>query len=762
MQFQQPGFTGDKLRSTLSNDLIAGLVVFLVSVPLCLGVALASGAPLFSGLIAGILGGVLVGVISGSHTSVSGPSPALTTIVAAQILALGSFQAFTLAVLISGLIQIVLGTIRAGGISAFVPSSVINGLLRAIGIILILKQIPHILGHDTDPEGEMSFLQPDKQTTFSEFGQLINDLHPGAAVIGIASVVILIYWDHNKKLRQLKVPPQLVVVLMGILVSQVFNQIGSPWSIESSHLVQVPVANGIGSFFSFLTLPDFSRITDPAIYFGAFLIAVVTSLETLLNLEAVDKIDPEKRHSPANRELIAQGIGNMTAGLIGGIPISSVIVRSKLNIDAGNKTKTSTLIHGLLILVSLMLFPQLLNAIPISALAGILFVTGYKLASPHLFVKIWNEGYRQFLPFLCTVVAIVLTDLLVGIIIGMIISLGFILHSNLKRPLKIVRENHIGGEVLHIHLAEQVSFLNKASIEKTLDDLPPGSHALINAKDSTYIDPDIISMLKEFVEYTAPVHGVKVSLEGFRDRYAIDDRIQFIDYSTQELQSQMTPVQVLEVLMDGNERFRTDQRLRRDLTRQTVGSSQGQHPLAVILSCIDSRSPAELIFDLGLGDIFSIRVAGNIVGKKILGSMEYATEVAGAKLIMVLGHSQCGAVTAAIQLKDSEKPIAEVTGCQHLDDVISRIEVNSTFKPDMAPEMQRQIINQTIRENVIHSVKTIMNESETIQKLVAGGKIAIVGAVYHVASGKTELLEESFVGIKPEMIRSELLQGELI
>lgn len=762
MQFQQPGFTGDKLRSTLSNDLIAGLVVFLVSVPLCLGVALASGAPLFSGLIAGILGGVLVGVISGSHTSVSGPSPALTTIVAAQILALGSFQAFTLAVLISGLIQIVLGTIRAGGISAFVPSSVINGLLRAIGIILILKQIPHILGHDTDPEGEMSFLQPDKQTTFSEFGQLINDLHPGAAVIGIASVVILIYWDHNKKLRQLKVPPQLVVVLMGILVSQVFNQIGSPWSIESSHLVQVPVANGIGSFFSFLTLPDFSRITDPAIYFGAFLIAVVTSLETLLNLEAVDKIDPEKRHSPANRELIAQGIGNMTAGLIGGIPISSVIVRSKLNIDAGNKTKTSTLIHGLLILVSLMLFPQLLNAIPISALAGILFVTGYKLASPHLFVKIWNEGYRQFLPFLCTVVAIVLTDLLVGIIIGMIISLGFILHSNLKRPLKIVRENHIGGEVLHIHLAEQVSFLNKASIEKTLDDLPPGTHALINAKDSTYIDPDIISMLKEFVEYTAPVHGVKVSLEGFRDRYAIDDRIQFIDYSTQELQSQMTPVQVLEVLMDGNERFRTDQRLRRDLTRQTVGSSQGQHPLAVILSCIDSRSPAELIFDLGLGDIFSIRVAGNIVGKKILGSMEYATEVAGAKLIMVLGHSQCGAVTAAIQLKDSEKPIAEVTGCQHLDDVISRIEVNSTFKPDMAPEMQRQIINQTIRENVIHSVKTIMNESETIQKLVAGGKIAIVGAVYHVASGKTELLEESFVGIKPEMIRSELLQGELI
>lgn len=762
MQFQQPGFTGDKLRSTLSNDLIAGLVVFLVSVPLSLGVALASGAPLFSGLIAGILGGVLVGVISGSHTSVSGPSPALTTIVAAQILALGSFQAFTLAVLISGLIQIVLGTIRAGGISAFVPSSVINGLLRAIGIILILKQIPHILGHDTDPEGEMSFLQPDKQTTFSEFGQLINDLHPGAAVIGIASVVILIFWDRNKKLRQLKVPPQLVVVLMGILVSQVFNQIGSPWSIESSHLVQVPVANGIGSFFSFLTLPDFSRITDPAIYFGAFLIAVVTSLETLLNLEAVDKIDPEKRHSPANRELIAQGIGNMTAGLIGGIPISSVIVRSKLNIDAGNKTKTSTLIHGLLILVSLMLFPQLLNAIPISALAGILFVTGYKLASPHLFVKIWNEGYRQFLPFLCTVVAIVLTDLLVGIIIGMIISLGFILHSNLKRPLKIVRENHIGGEVLHIHLAEQVSFLNKASIEKTLDDLPPGTHALINAKDSTYIDPDIISMLKEFVEYTAPVHGVKVSLEGFRDRYAIDDRIQFIDYSTQELQSQMTPVQVLEVLMDGNERFRTDQRLRRDLTRQTVGSSQGQHPLAVILSCIDSRSPAELIFDLGLGDIFSIRVAGNIVGKKILGSMEYATEVAGAKLIMVLGHSQCGAVTAAIQLKDSEKPIAEVTGCQHLDDVISRIEVNSTFKPDMAPEMQRQIINQTIRENVIHSVKTIMNESETIQKLVAGGKIAIVGAVYHVASGKTELLEESFVGIKPEMIRSELLQGELI
>ncbi|MFM1802179.1 MAG: Carbonic anhydrase 2, partial [Planctomycetota bacterium] len=269
-------------------------------------------------------------------------------------------------------------------------------------------------------------------------------------------------------------------------------------------------------------------------------------------------------------------------------------------------------------------------------------------------------------------------------------------------------------------------------------------------------DPDIISMLKDFVELTAPVHGLQVSLEGFRDRYAIDDRIQFIDYSTQELQSQMTPAQVLDVLMDGNERFRTDQRLRRDLTRQTVGSSQGQHPLAVILSCIDSRSPAELIFDLGLGDIFSIRVAGNIVGGKILGSMEYATEVAGAKLIMVLGHSQCGAVTAAIQLKDSEKPIAEVTGCQHLNDVISRIEVNTSLKPGMDTEIKSQIINQTIRENVVHSVKTILNESQTIQKLVAQGKIAIVGAVYHVDSGITELLQDTFIGINPKIIHSEL------
>lgn len=384
--------TNGPLSATLPRDLTSGLVVFLVALPLCLGVALASGAPLLSGVLAGIVGGILVGMLSGSHTSVSGPAAGLTAVVAAQILSLGSFPAFLLAVVLAGLIQIGLGLVRAGFLAAFFPSSVIKGLLAAIGVILILKQIPHLFGHDPDPEGDLAFQQPDHENTFSELARTIGDIHPGAAAIGLLSIVVLFVWGKWKPLKHSPVPAPLIVVLLGVGVGLWFRQLGGAWVIESSHLVQVPVADSLAGFFGFLQLPDFSQWANPAVYTAAVTLAAVASLETLLNLEAVDKLDPQQRTSPASRELLAQGIGNVTAGLIGGLPITSVIVRSSVNINAGGKTKLAAVIHGVFLLVSVALLPVWLNLIPLSCLAAILVVTGVKLASPSLVRQMWSEG----------------------------------------------------------------------------------------------------------------------------------------------------------------------------------------------------------------------------------------------------------------------------------------------------------------------------------------------------------------------------------
>lgn len=728
---------------TISRDLTAGLVVFLVALPLCLGVALASGAPLFSGLLAGIVGGILVGILSGSHTSVSGPAAGLTAIVFVQITSLGSFDAFLLAVVIAGLIQIGLGIARAGSLSAFFPNSVVQGLLAAIGVILILKQIPHLLGHDTDPEGQMSFAQPDQENTISELYEMLSHLHPGAAAIGLMSMAVLVLWSRIPMLKKSPVPPPLVVVLMGVSLSQLFKYGGLGWRIEDIHLVQVPIAQSLKEFVGFLRLPDFSQWSNSAIYTAGLTIAVVASLETLLNLEAVDKLDRRQRSSPPSRELVAQGIGNVVAGLIGGIPVTSVIVRSSVNINSGGHSKLSTIVHGLLLLISVSFLPALLNLIPLSCLAAILLFTGLKLASPALVMRMWNDGRYQFVPFVVTVVSIVLTDLVVGVGIGLAISLAFILSSNLRRPMRGILERHLGGDVLHVELANQVSFLNRAALDRMFNSIPRGGHLLLDAQNTVYIDPDILSMVREYKENTAPVRGVQVSLVGFQNKYELADEIQYVDYSTRDLQELLTPAQVLQILKEGNERFRTGKRLTRDLGRQMKATAAGQHPLAVVLSCIDSRTPAELILDLGLGDIFSIRIAGNIVSAKVLGSMEFGCAVAGAKLIVVIGHTQCGAVTAAVKFNDSQQSVEEATGCQHLQAVVN--EIRKSIDPQDFQNLNRRaeaettaFINDVARRNVFKTIERILQESRTIHRLVNEGSINLVGAMYNVVTGEIE------------------------
>lgn len=733
------------------RDLTAGVVVFLVALPLSLGIALASnptGMPLvsaFSGLLSGIIGGIIVGLLSGSHTSVSGPAAGLTAVVAAQLALLGSFEAFLLALVLAGLIQIGLGIARTGLLAAFFPSSVIKGLLAAIGVILILKQLPHVFGHDKDPEGEMSFFQPDNRNTFTEYLDVLLDLSPTALLIGILSVAVLLVWDKVKVLKKSIVPSALIVVLLGVVVQLVMRQVGGGFAIGKDHLVDVPIAKNLEEFRSFLKFPDFTQWAKPAIYLAGFTIAIVASLETLLNLQAVDKLDPEQRVSPPNQELIAQGVGNVVAGLIGGIPVTSVIVRSSVNVASGGTSKLSTIVHGVLMLVCVAFLPIYLNMIPLSCLAAILLVTGMKLASPALFKQMWAGGPTQFIPFIVTLLAIVFTDLLIGILIGMVVALSFVLNSNLRRPLRWIMEHHLGGDVMHIELANQVSFLNRAKLEKAFRAVPRGGHVLIDASNTDYIDPDILDLIRDFREQIAPAHGVQVSLRGFRDKYDLADEVLYVDYSTRDLQEQLTPDQILRILLDGNERFRSGQRLNRDLGRQMNSTAAGQHPLAVVLSCIDSRTPAELIFDLGLGDIFSIRVAGNVSSRKILGSMEYGTAVAGAKLVLVVGHTRCGAVGAAVSFLCSSTTPEQATGCQHLDPILNEIQqvidVPTCQRVQHGDkDEQAAFTDEVARRNVLQVVRSILHTSQTVANLVRTGRIAVVGALYDITSGKVEVL----------------------
>ena len=598
-----PGFS----LTTLRHDLIGGIVVFLVALPLCLGIAVASGAPPISGLLAGIIGGLVIGALSGSHTSVSGPAAGLTIIVASQIANLGSFEAFLLAVFVGGIVQVALGLGRAGALSSFFPSSVIKGLLAAIGIIIILKQIPHLVGHDSDPEGEMSFVQPDDHNTFSELLSLITgDIHLGAMIVGMGSLLLLLLWNRISVLKKSILPAPLVVVLFGVLLYVLLANLGDTWAIGKTHLVQIPFADPTAVGLGFLRFPDWSQLANPAIYIGGITIAVVASLETLLNLEAVDKLDPQRRNSPASRELLAQGAGNMLSGLIGGLPTTSVIIRSSVNVNIGAKTKLSAIFHGLLLVLSVLFFPVYLNMIPLAALAAILLATGFKLASPKLFVQIWREGPYQFLPFVATLVSIVFTDLLIGILVGLAVSVVFILRSNFRRPVRAVTESHLNGEVVHLQLANQVSFLNRASLDKTLKQLPPGTNLLIDGSDSDFIDPDVLSLIREFRTEIAPVHHVSVNLRGFRKEYQLEDITEFETHSTSELQTQLIPREVLDILREGNRRFCANHRLFRDLNRQVEATSEGQNPLAVVLSGIESRVSPEVLFDLGIGDVVGV------------------------------------------------------------------------------------------------------------------------------------------------------------
>lgn len=623
------------MKNILQNmryDLPASIVVFFVALPLCLGIALACGAPLFSGIIAGIIGGVIVGALSGSQVGVSGPAAGLCVIVFDYALKLGSWEAFLVVTILAGIFQVAMGFMRLGSIAYYFPKSVINGMLFGIGVIIMIKQIPHAIGYDN--RIDLDFEEFIGSASIAQFREIFSHVNLSGIAITIISMAILISWEmflvNKYKIFKILSAP-LVVIMTGILMTNILN---SP----DLQLVNIPVSESISHFLTNFTLPDFSQFKNLQVYFMALVVAVVASLETLLCVEATDKLDLLKRRTPTNRELKAQGIGNILSGLIGGLPITQVIVRSSTNISFGARTKISAISHGFLLLILVMTIPDFLNMVPLASLACILLFVGYKLAHPSVLKKFYDFGFEQFIPFFITVLGMIVFDLLYGVCLG-------------------------------IAAALIISFYKKLTV-KTL---------------------------------------------------------------TKQSRDALTPKMALDLLKKGNVRFLTNLKNDHNLLKQVNDTSEDQHPFAFVLSCIDSRTSAELIFDQGLGDIFSCRIAGNILNEDILGSMEFACKIGGVKLIMVLGHSGCGAIKGACD----DVKMGNLT---HLLKKIEPAILNEKTVKKNRSSHNSEFVEKVASLNVREVMKQIPQRSEIVKNAIKSGDIIIAGGFYDVSTGEVEFI----------------------
>lgn len=726
-------------RWLVSGDLVSGLVVFLVALPLCLGIALASGAPLMAGIIAGIIGGIVVGYLSGSQISVSGPAAGLTAIVLTQLDQLqGNYQAFLLTLLIAGIFQILLSFFKLGSFANFVPSDVILGLLAAIGLILIFNQLPVIFGL------EYELIQQHWRGNSALLWQYF-DL--GTASIGLLSIAIMIFWDRSRQLKKLQIPSALVAVIAAAGLNFIWQTMHSELAVDATHLVKLPqVWPDLGQL---LMLPDFSYWNQSIIYTGALTLAIVASLETILNLDATDKLDPKKRVSPPNRELIAQGVGNSLSGLIGGLPITSVIVRSSVNVSHGAQTKFSAIFHGLLLLLAVLFLTPIINLIPISALAAILVLTGFKLASPRLFKTVYRKGWKQFIPFLVTTISILATDLLKGILIGVLASLIFILFNHFKHGIQVKRERHVHGSMTRITLSEQMSFLNRHTLVKALSKIKNHSTLIIDCTGAAVIDPDLKQLIDEF-QHSAKQRHIHVKLMGFSDQEPLFERRVIetqphlgIEVSTAAVQQKYTSKQVLEILKEGNKRFVNQKPINHDFALQIQVTSQtGQHPIAAVLGCMDSRAPTERIFDVGIGDLFSLRMSGNVAGVKTLGSLEFACKIKKAKLIVVLGHTDCGAVNMACELYEQHVDLTQFKDAPHAHYFIAPImQAIKAVKQDKSNyRMNSNFVLSVTELNVRNTISYILEHSVVLKEMIENEELGIVGGVYDVHTGEVRFI----------------------
>lgn len=708
----------------IKYDLPAGIAVFFVAVPLCLGIAHASGAPLISGLITGMLGGLIVGLISNAQLSVSGPAAGLTAIAIAGISKLGSFEAFLLATVIAGILQIVLGALKAGIIANYIPSTVIKGMLSAIGLILIIKQFPHMIGYDIEEMGVEEFAitaqdineqyresQTAENNTFTVLMHAVNNLNRGVLLIGLVSLGFLIVWDKLFQKRFKAVPGSLLVVLLGICINYIFEHMLFTYPLAQDHFVNIPKLNSITAFISASRFPDWSALSNYAVYTTAFTIAIVASIETLLSTEAVDKLDPQKRKTPANRELLAQGVGNTLAGLLGGLPMTAVIVRGSVNVSAGAHTKLSTIIHGSLIVVAVVFMAPLMNLIPLASLAAVLIYTGYKLLAPEQLIEQYKKGWGQLIPFAVTILAIVLSDLLIGVSIGIVISLIFIVAEDYRGTVLSVKDQ---GKRKRIVLGENITFLHKPKLAKILAEIPNDSILEIDGARNFYIDKDIIEMISDF-KITAPQKNIELIIGGIKQM------------QNEDLQESMR--QSYERLFINNEKW-IEARTKED-PGYFEKLAKGQTPQYLFIGCSDSRVPANEITGTDAGEMFVHRNIANMVVNtdiNMLSVVQYSVEVLNVKHIIVCGHYGCGGIKEAMGHQSNgliDKWL------RNIKDVI-RLHKHELDHIHDEDKRYRRLVELNVEEQVINLMKTSF-----IQKNKAEyGFPQIHGWVYDISNGR--------------------------
>ena len=708
--------------SRLDKDIPAGIVVFLVALPLCLGIALASGAPLMSGLISGIIGGVIIGYLSKSGTSVSGPAASVAAVVLLAIEDLNSFQLFLGALVLAGFIQVILGIVKAGILADYMPTSIIKGLLAGIGVILILSQLPYTIGYDIDKSKLLNYSEDYLNNTYNLILNFFNSFTIGAVVISVLSLGILIYWDKTPLKNFKLIPPALVVVILGVLLNQLFKIVMPFLYLDGIHLVNIPKVDSIRTFFTF---PDFSGYSDPKVWTTAFTIAIIASISTLLNIEATDNIDKLNRRTPPNRELIAQGIGNTLSGLLGGIAITSVIVRSSVNIEAGGQTKLSTIIHGFLLLLSVLFLSSIINLIPLASLAAILLVVGYKLASVSVFKSLYKRGWNQFLPFVLTVIFIVLTDVLTGVLIGSALSIFYLLRSNYYNPFYIENIKYVQDEVIKLELSNEVSFFNKASIKNTLWSVPDNSKLLIDASFTSYMDPDVVDIIKEFQTRALVDHNIEVNVIGMKDSYLLGEEIDFYKKTKAEIKAKTNPKEILAYLKEGSTTYASRNLMSRKMQSKDLVEHLNESPLAVVLTCVDLREPLNMMLNTAIGDLVSLRSAAHIIEKQSILNLEISCRDQGAKLVLFYGNSHNAVVKEAISehLKNKSSNLSIL-----IEDALK----SKTFSSrDLQSESLDKLANDIVDFNIEKAKSDLIAKSPYFKEALKKGDIGIASAFFN-------------------------------
>lgn len=716
----------------LKFDILAGLMVFLVALPLCLGIALASGLPLQTGLISGAIGGIIVGFLSSSAVSVSGPAAGMVAICILALNHLGSFENFLLAMFFSGLMQLIAAKRSWGIFANYIPSSVIKGMICGIGVFLIAKQIPMAVtvSHNYH-EFNHFLLETVTENNLNPIIDLSFHINSGAFILSLLTFAILVFFDKTQHPLLKTIPGAIAAVVIGTLFNEILIIKNSILAQHAHHLVRIPKFEGLSSLASLIHHPNWQALNNPWIYFYAVVIALVSSIETLLNISATDRLDKNHVSTNKNRELFAQGIGNIAASLCGGLPITSVIIRSSVNIEAKAKTKFATILHGVMLLIALFLTTDILNHIPICILASILIYVGFKLTHPRFYIMMLNQGIDRAMPFFITVIVVSFGNLLAGVLTGLLVNLIFVLRNNSKARIDIIQESTPGGRNYRLLLPQQTTFLNTATIIEELNTIPRHSKLIIDARYAEFIDKEVLEFIQDYKEFQAPLHDISLNLIGFKDKYQIHDHIDFINVTTYDAQSVLNPSEVLNILKQGNNRFLKDQGIHRSNMIDIHHTAETQHPIAFVLGCIDSRVPVETIFDMTLGDLFCARIAGNVINDDILASIEYACHVVGAKLIVILGHTRCGAIQAACN--DVKKG--------HITSLLAKI--NPAINAESETKSHRQgdnqeFVNHVTHLNIAHSMLEIYERSPILKDILNQGQIGIVGALYDVSSGKVD------------------------